>query len=70
MTPTIDHAVPIPTKNPGKWTVLAWRMGPGDSVQVEKDRDRSCLMRALEKRHVISTSRKVDGVGFRVWRVT
>lgn len=70
MTPTIDHAVPIPPRGPGKWTILAWRLGPGDSVKVETDSQRCALLRALQKQHTPSTSRKVDGVGFRVWRVT
>lgn len=68
MNPTIDHDIPIPLN--GKWKVLALKLGPGDSVRVDTNRQRCSLMWALKRQNMQGTSRKVNGTGFRVWRTT
>lgn len=73
MNPTIDTNVPPPILHyaRGKWTRLAARMQPGYSILVDTKRKRDMMLRAIQTvwgRHC-STSEKIDGVGFRVWRV-
>lgn len=73
-TPAIDKNVPIPAYRghgkPGRWTVMASLMKPGDSVLVSTNGQRCKLMFALQRAYGVHhyTSRKVDCAGYRVWR--
>lgn len=73
MNPTIDKTVPLPV-GPRlgpltKWVKVAYQMEPGDSVLLDTDKARICLLRRLKAMGVGYTSRKLEEGGFRVWRL-
>lgn len=66
---TIESDVPIPNPWCRKWGLIVPRMKPGDSILVDNRNQSRALMTALSKSGYKSCCRKIDGKGFRIWKL-
>lgn len=66
----IEKGIPIPKCDRSHWWAVLIAMTPGDSFRVETDRERLSILRCAQRYGVPVTSRKLDGNGYRVWRLT
>lgn len=66
----IEKGVPLPRRSADrrKWSDLAEKMEPEDSVACDSESDASSLRLALKRHGYVAAVRKVDRK-FRVWRV-
>lgn len=65
----IENGIPLPEKQQGKWRDIAKALKPGQSVKVETNDERKAILRRAKLLSIPLTSRKVDGDGFRIWRL-
>lgn len=67
----VETGIPIPPRQPpGKWVSMARSMFIGQSFVVKTDAERKCALRINTKlKDVQLTSRKLNGSGWRIWRV-
>jgi len=54
----------------GQWLLLLQKMDVGDSFVVNTQDERDCVLRVNTKTHNIRvTTRKINGIGYRIWRI-
>ena len=64
---TIDKLVPIPPKQPStKWKTVYDRMENGDSFMVPTESLRNSVLAGLPG---LITTRKINGSGYRIWKI-
>ncbi len=68
---TIEKGIPIPPKQfrVGKWTNLIRSMQNADSFIVDTENELKTALSAAKRIGVKAISRKIDGEGFRIWRI-
>lgn len=65
----IDKDVPIPPKgSKSKWTEIAEKMNPGDSIKCDSYCDLECLRNAIKRVGFKAATRKQGGE-LRAWRI-
>lgn len=70
MTIKIDHGIPVPPSRPvSKWEPILRAMKTGDSFVVPKLFECQAILRVAMKSGLIVTTRKLNGDGWRVWRI-
>jgi hypothetical protein len=66
----IESGVPIPPRESGgKWRMLIWGMNVGDSFLVPTNGERCAVISAAIQLSISVTTRKVNGEGYRIWRL-
>ena len=71
MNITIERNVPIPRryKSRNEYPTILGSMKVGESFVLETDSQRQGFLSAAKRYGFSITSRKIDGGGYRVWRV-
>lgn len=67
--PEIQSDVPMPPRQTGKWYSILNRMKPGQSFLVSTHGTRMAVINAADNYGFRVVSRKVNGEGFRIWRL-
>lgn len=66
----IEKGIAIPLKQSGAfWAKRVLELLPKDSFLVQTAHDRSGVLRAAKVLGVKVTSRKINGEGYRIWRI-
>jgi len=68
-TITIDKNVPIPPRYGSKWKSNLLAMAGGDSFKVANACQRDAVMSSAKHAGVKITTRKLNGSGYRIWRI-
>lgn len=71
--PVVEPGIPIPPRCAfGVWRDTVLKMKPGDSFKVETCNQRDTVLTHYSKKinGIVLTSRKLNGSGYRIWRVS
>jgi hypothetical protein len=69
VTPKPQKRIPIPSRPGGKWFDSLKRCRPMDSFLVATEQDRRSVLQYAYYHGLKITTRKENGLGFRVWRL-
>ena len=65
----IESGIPLPRKQRGKWNRVIDEMAEGDSIVLDKPRERIAILHSAKKMGAILTTRKEEDGKIRVWLV-
>jgi hypothetical protein len=69
--PKIESGIPIPKKRLRTpfWSNTVAALKPGNSFKVDTDQARIAVMHAASRQGIEVTTRKLNGEGYRIWRI-